>query len=260
MTDPFDSPKTAALDYLSRGWAVVPIGRHSKRPIIAWQVYQQQLPDAADLEHWFARWPDANIAIVTGRHSGLDVDHGGEQSLDALIHERGPLPATMAARSGGGGRHLYFGHPGGVVHNRVDLFRGIDLRGDGGLIVAPPSVHPSGGRYRWLPGCAPEECSPAPLPEFLCAAIVTGKRAPGHPAAFWRELLATGVTEGGRNNAVASLTGHLLWHGVDHQVVTELLLCWNRIRCQPPLDDDEVERTVESIVRTHLRQQSEGGG
>jgi hypothetical protein len=62
------------------------------------------------------------------------------------------------------------------------------------------------------------------------------------------------VAEGGRNNAIASLSGHLLWHGVDEQVVIELLLCWNRSRCRPPLSDEEVVRTVESIVRTHHRQ------
>ena len=62
-----------------------------------------------------------------------------------------------------------------------------------------------------------------------------------------------GVAEGERNNTIASLTGHLLWHGVDPEVALQLLLCWNRVRCRPPLSDDEVARTVESIRRTHVR-------
>ena len=60
-----------------------------------------------------------------------------------------------------------------------------------------------------------------------------------------------GVNEGERNSTIASLTGHLLWHGVDPQVALELMLAWNRLRCCPPLDDEEVARVVASITRLH---------
>jgi hypothetical protein len=60
-----------------------------------------------------------------------------------------------------------------------------------------------------------------------------------------------GVSEGERNSTVASLTGHLLWHGVDPQVALELMLAWNRLRCRPPLDDEEVARVVASITHLH---------
>jgi hypothetical protein len=75
---------------------------------------------------------------------------------------------------------------------------------------------------------------------------------------YWRKLVADGVTEGERNNTIASLTGHLLWHGVDPDVVLELLLCWNRVRCRPPLPDDEVIRTVDSIARLHQQREASG--
>jgi hypothetical protein len=259
MSASVDSAKQAALAYLTRGWSVVPIASRSKRPIIAWQDYQQTRPDVSDVTHWFSRWPDANVGIVTGRISSLvvidvDVAHGGVESLERLESEHEPLPDTVEARSGGGGRHLYFSHPGGHVPNRVELFRGIDLRGDGGVIVAPPSVHPSGERYRWVTGRSPEALPPASLPVWLRQAIAAPGGSTRHPLAFWRELLTEGVVEGGRNNAVASISGHLLGHGVDEQVVIELLLCWNRSRCRPPLSDEEVVKTVESIVRTHQRQ------
>ena len=258
MSTPKDSAEAAARSYLSRGWSVVPVGARSKRPIIAWQSYQHTRADASDITHWFSRWPDANVGIVTGKISGLvvvDVDlaNGGVESLQQLESEHGPLPQTLEAQSGGGGRHLYFSHPGGLVPNRVELFRGIDLRGDGGVIVAPPSVHPSGDRYRWVPGHSPDVLAPAPMPLWLRHMITAPGGSTSHPLAFWRQLLTEGVVEGGRNNAIASISGHLLWHGVDEQVVIELLLCWNRSRCRPPLSDEEVVRTVESIVRTHQR-------
>lgn len=250
-----DSTRAAAQNYLKRGWSIIPIRPREKRPIISWQRFQQRMPTESDVDVWFDRWPSANIAIVTGALSGLivvDVDpaHGGRESLDDLQRTHGPLRDTLEARSGGGGRHLYFAHPGGTVHNRVDLAPGIDLRGDGGLIVAPPSVHPSGNRYAWIPGHGPGEIELAQPPTWLLERL--DKRR-GHSVAYWRELVGTGVVEGSRNATLASLTGHLLWHGVDTGVITELLLCWNRVRCRPPLSDAEVVRTVASVNRSHRR-------
>jgi hypothetical protein len=79
----------------------------------------------------------------------------------------------------------------------------------------------------------------------------------GHPLEYWRRLVTDGVPEGSRNNTIASLAGHLLWHGVDRDVVTELMLTWNRARCRPPLTDVEVVRTVESITRLHRQRADE---
>lgn len=74
--------------------------------------------------------------------------------------------------------------------------------------------------------------------------------------AYWRALAREGVGAGRRNTTIASFTGHLLWHGVDPEVVMELMLAWNRMRCDPPLMDDEVVRTVNSIQQTHRRHTS----
>ena len=162
----------AALGYLARGWSVIPMAEKAKRPAIAWKPYQSRCVSEKTLREWFRRSPAYNVGIVTGARSGLvvmDVDprHGGTQSLKALEREHGDLPKTMEALTGGGGRHLYFSHPGTVVHNRAGIAPGIDLRGDGGCIVAPPSVHPSGKRYRWLKGRAPGQLALADLPAWL---------------------------------------------------------------------------------------------
>jgi len=162
----------AALDYLDRGWSVIPVREREKRPAVPWKAYQQKFVSKETLHEWFRRTPDFNVAIVTGALSGLvvvDVDprHGGKEILKKLEREYGPLPATVESITGGGGRHIYFSHPGGVVHNRTNIEPGIDLRGDGGCIVAPPSVHPSGKRYRWKKEHGPGEARLAPLPDWL---------------------------------------------------------------------------------------------
>jgi hypothetical protein len=244
---------TAAVDYLARGWSVLPVRARDKRPLIAWELLQMTRPSVNELVEWFRQWPDANIGIVTGEISNLvvvDVDpkHGGDDSIERLQQRFDRLPPTVESKTGGGGRHLYFAHPGFPLRNRAGLAQGIDLRGDGGYVVAPPSVHPTGRRYVWARGRSPMEMLLAPLPRWLTA--MRGVRT-GRSIAEWRQLVREGVREGQRNSTLASLAGHLLWHGVDPAVTLELLLAWNRMRCCPPLHDSEAAQVVESISRLH---------
>jgi len=267
MADPDEGPgadaaiRAAALAYAARDWCVVPLRPRDKVPLIRWRGFQERRPDAADVERWFDRWPDANVGIVTGAISKLcvvDVDprHGGDDSLAAWVRAHGGLPATVACRTGGGGRHLYFTAPPEALRGRAGVAAGIDVRAEGGPVVAPPSVHPSGRRYAWQAGRAPADIAVHDLPAWL-ERLVRGPAGqpehPGHPVSYWRALARDGVAEGVRNSTIASFAGHLLWHGVDPDVARELLLCWNRERCRPPLDDAEVERVLESIVWLHGR-------
>jgi len=246
----------AALEYQGRHWSVIPMRAHDKRPAIRWQEFQQRCASKKEIHEWFEHWPDGNVGIVTGAISGLvvlDIDpqHGGDATLNQFIREHGPLPHTIESRTGGGGRHLYLSYPSVVVRNKVGLAPGIDVRGEGGCVVAPPSVHSSGKAYAWLEGHAPGLAPLAGLPAWLLSEMTGNRAHPGHPLSYWREVIREGVHEGERNNTVASLAGHLLWHGVDPDVVQELLLCWNQVRCQPPLSENEVMRIVQSILRLH---------
>jgi len=244
----------AACSYVAKGWSVIPLQRGSKVPAIKWQRYQKARANIGDVARWFRRWPMANIGIVTGEISNLlvlDIDpqHGGVESLGRLEAKSGKLPITVRAATGGGGLHFYFAHPGEFVPNRVGVAPGVDLRGDGGYVVAPPSRHPSGRYYNWVANCSPDEMTPASAPRWLFAGYVNARM--GHTLDHWRSLLREGVAEGERNSTVASLSGHLLWHGVDPDVVLQLLLAWNRCCCRPPLDDAEVSQVVRSISHRH---------
>lgn len=258
-----DAMRTAAQSYAARGWSVIPMESHGKRPLVAWTEFQQRRAAPDEVDAWFEHWPDANVGIVTGHVSGLvvvDVDakHGGFDSLATLTHEFGGLPDTVTAETGGGGRHLYFHHPRDALRNRVGIRPGIDLRAEGGCVVAPPSVHPSGRRYAWASDRSPEAIRVAALPAWFLDLLRKPQRS-SHSLAHWRQLTQAGVDEGERNATLASLTGHLLWRGVDPEVALELLLAWNRSRCRPPLPDDEVARVVQSITHLHERDQGAGG-
>ncbi|HXZ00419.1 MAG TPA: bifunctional DNA primase/polymerase [Stellaceae bacterium] len=248
--------EAAAGDYLRRGWSVIPLRPQSKLPAIRWEAYQRRRADRETLRRWVRRWPGLNIGIVTGAVSGLvvlDLDrgHAGFDSLEALERLHGPLPATVEAETGGGGRHFYFTAPPASLRNKAGIAPGVDLRGEGGMVVAPPSIHPSGGRYRWSPGHEPGTLAPAVLPRWLVQLATDAPAGRGHRLAHWRSLVRAGVEEGRRNTTIASFAGHLLWHGVDSEVVLELMLCWNRQRCRPPLEDAEVARVVSSIAQLH---------
>jgi len=244
----------AAKKYLARGWSVLPLRPHDKRPLIAWRDLQKVHPSEKDITEWFDRCPNGNIGIVTGEISNLvvlDVDarHGGDVSLEDLQRRYRPLPATIEALTGGDGHHYYFAHPGLLTRNRAGLAQGIDVRGDGGYIVAPPSIHPSGKPYEWVPGRGPDEIPLAPLPRWLNTPLHASRV--GRSLSEWRALVRKGVNEGKRNSTIASLTGHLLRHNVDAGVALELILAWNQARCRPPLDDAEVSDIVASIIRMH---------
>jgi len=168
-------PLPAALDYAARGWAVFPLhsmvsGRcscrrdcsHPAKHPIARHGVREATTDEGTIRSWWDRWPWANVGVATGADSRIvviDVDpaNGGTHSLTNLQALMGNLPDTLTARTGGGGLHLVYRHPGGQIRNTAgrlpgvdDPLPGIDLRGDGGYIVAPPSRHRSGACYTWL--------------------------------------------------------------------------------------------------------------
>ena len=247
----------SARAYAARAWSVIPMQPRGKRPLVSWREFQQRIAGEDEIAHWFSRWPDANVGIVTGQISGIvvvdvDIRHGGPASLAEAVLRHGALDATVEVATGGGGRHLYYTHPGVATANRVAMLPGIDLRGDGGCVVASPSVHPSGRCYAWVAGRSPEEVALAPLPRHFGGGGA-GLRPHRHPIGRWRHLVREDIVEGARNNTIASLCGHLLWRGVEGDVVAELMRAWNRSHCRPPLSDAEVLRVVDSVERMHER-------
>jgi putative DNA primase/helicase len=221
------------------------------------------LKDASRNEDVVATWFQGdrpwNIGIVTGQDSGLvvlDIDprHGGDDSLAAIEKEHGPMPSTCRFSTGGGGTHILFQHPGCSVPNSAGkIGPGIDVRGDGGYIVAPPSRHISGARYFVSEGSISEL---APLPEWLFAAITNTHPSKGQPT-NWRQF-SNSVPEGQRNVTLARLSGTLLGRGVEPHLCLDLLLAYNNSHCRPPLAAEEVATIVGSIARREFAKRGIG--
>lgn len=255
----------AALYYARHGWPVFPLRPRSKVPATEHGFYDGTKDPAVITPTW-KNGPNSNIGIPTGTASGLvvlDVDprHGGDDTLAELEHANGEIPDTPRVQTGGGGLHVYLLHPGGVVGNRAAIWPGVDLRGDGGYVVAPPSVHESGREYLFEAGYWPHDLPLADPPGWLLEKLLQpGDNGAAHPPEEWRRLAREGVPEGERNDRCTRLVGHLLRHDVDALVTLELVLAWNRSRCQPPLPDGEVVAIVESIAGRERRRRAERRG
>ncbi len=180
----------------------------------------------------------------------LDVDpqHGGETSFKKQTEKYGELPKTVESLTGGGGRHIYFLHPGkGIkVRNKVGLgklYPGLDIRGDGGCIVAPPSLHESRNKYTWKKGCHFNSHELAPIPKWLLKLITRIDKNKSFGT------VSKKIQEGSRNNALTSLAGKMRKIGLEYNEIFAALKSYNKDECVPPLNEEEVKSIAKSIIR-----------
>ena len=225
------SPRDAALYYRDElGWPTIPVGP-GKKALQPWKKLQKELPTKDYIVHCYEKFPTAGVAILTGGLADLvvmdiDLDRGGLETVQALLkdgtisHEELESPR---ARTQSGGGHVYFAHPGIQISNRVDLWPGIDIRGDGGYVVAPPTSFPTGG-YKWTKGHAPWEIKLAKCPsELLIKVTVTSKNLSGDALAG---LLLPKLL-GQRTDATKRVVGHYCALGLPKVEILQLLKWWN---------------------------------
>jgi len=137
-----------ALRMRSLGFSVIPLKPRSKIPLEGWKEFQTRLASEAEIKEWFRKEPRANIGLVTGQISGLVVlDLDGPDALTFAASRS--LTSPVTALSGSGGKHLYYKWNEELRNSASKIADGVDIRGDGGFIVVPPSIHPNGYRYRW---------------------------------------------------------------------------------------------------------------
>jgi hypothetical protein len=142
-----------ALQYASWGWSVFPLQPAGKEPLTK-HGFKDATTDEKQIRKWWKKHPQANIGIATGRVSGIyvvDVDPRNGGDLSAFWREAN-LDAVRLGMvfTGSDGRHLYFRYPADRdIPSRSEFVKGIDLKSDGGYVVAPPSIHPNGVAYDW---------------------------------------------------------------------------------------------------------------
>ncbi|HUN53991.1 MAG TPA: bifunctional DNA primase/polymerase [Smithella sp.] len=164
---------SAALNYAGENnFSIIPLQKN-KKPYIQWAVYQHRKATAGEIKAWWSKWPHAMLGIVTGQISGLFVvDCDTQEGFDAVQEL---LPDSLnipTARTPRGGWHFYFQYPAdSKLSVQAGIMPGVDIRGEGGYIVAAPSMNGNGRGYEWLDGLSLAEVAPPPMPDALLSAF-----------------------------------------------------------------------------------------
>lgn len=244
---------TEALQYAEvYGFSVFPVGK-DKRPLLSsWKEYQEKKADEKQIRDWWKKFPDANIGIVTGKISGISV-------VDVDVHKGGsrdPFPKTYAVKTGNGGYQLYYRYQEGlsISANAYPQFPFVDIRSDGGYVVAPPSVTDYkdksgkrlGGKYEVIDN---SDFAPFPI------ALFGSKK----PKRNFGSLIS--VSSGSRNDSIASFIGSILLKMKESEFGTT---AWNAVLAvnrtyDPPLYENELRTTFDSIVAKELERRENVG-
>lgn len=243
-----------ALYYANLGLAVLPL----KPPRIPGQkkpgkepLTTHGLKDATTnqnvIKKWWDMWPDANIGIATGSRSGglvvIDLDRRPEEGFDGyetlknwqLIY--GNLPETWLSITGSGGYHFFY-KDSAANRSRTSLYEGVDIKGEGGYIVAPPSIHQNGHTYEWEQ--APEEIALSTADDRVT------KFLQGKPQGTTTEgfQVPETIPEGQRVSTMVKLIGSQRSKGLSTEAIRAAVRAENEARCVPPLTDTELEKEV----------------
>jgi len=138
------------LPMLSAGFSVIPLKPRSKTPLLDWKEFQRRRASEQEVSEWLKKWPDMNVGVVTGEISNVTVlDLDGLRGLEWLQKQKDAVQSSLTTLSGSGGKHLWFKNDGSLRNSASKLADGVDIRGEGGYVAVPPSIHPNGCRYRW---------------------------------------------------------------------------------------------------------------
>ena len=292
MTEPAHAADSdtlnAALTYAARGWPVAPAwtirpdgscscGDHKctskgKHPLgrLVPNGLKNASTDPKTIREWWAKEPTANVLIRTGMVGdrclvALDIDprHNGDESLAILLSQHGDLPPTPMCCTGGGGQHIFMWAAKAIPNSAGKpgdgrFGEGVDVRGEGGYVIAAPSRHESGRSYEWDSGAHPTDLPLAEAPAwFVHLAGWSRKRREATDGADVGSSEAYIV--GGRNDALMRLAGAMRRVGAGLKRITDALLDENEEKCNPPLDPAEVKKIARSAVKYPSGDPAPGG-
>ena len=256
-----------ALEYLRLGWSVLPIRPRSKIPFVKWKPYQEKRPTESEVERWWKSYQKAGVGVVTGKISNLlTIDYDSVDAQNRFCAQFGGRETTICFKSREGHEQDLFHYPmAHTIGPIVGLIEGVDIRAEGSIFIAPPSIHKSGSVYEWI-GINPLEMGIEDiidLPEDILNFILSrqnkserkGKekkvideskrQSSNYPQ--WLEEIIHGVDQGSRDNAATRIAGYFLNQYKGNKEKTLLLMeGWNT-RNNPPLTDIELNKVINSI-------------
>ncbi|MEI6127560.1 MAG: bifunctional DNA primase/polymerase [Pseudomonadota bacterium] len=253
-----------------------------KLPIISsWEKYQNTLPSEEELIGWFTEYPDANIAVITGKISNVFVVDIDSMDVFNRLKQENRIPKTPMVTTGKG-YHLYIKYPNYEVRNKSNTKIKIDIRGQGGYVVAPFSTHGTGRQYSWVEGRSIFDIETAPcegwIADYLKGIDPFQQKNPEAEKAVYdlhsdletifsdvpqiiaaasdkaktdfATVVTNGCDEGERNDTATRLIGRYLGKGLTPDEVWTIIQDWNQ-KNNPPMSESELRKTFESILQSH---------
>ena len=242
----------AALKYAKMGWAVFPCSPDTKKPLTP-HGCKDAKKDLGAIRAWWQRYPNASIAVATGSMSNLimideDLDEiegkDGPHNMMLWERENGDLPETVVVITGRGGRHRYFKYYKDDIRNRAGIIKDVDVRGEGGYAILPPSHHPNGTIYEWE--SSPDEIEIAEVDENVLKFLAIGKEIKEKGQKLKLENV---IQSGQRNTTMHKLACSLQAQGLEDNAIMAAVQQENENRCNPPLSEDEVTTIVKSALK-----------
>ena len=243
------NPLDQALRFLAMGLSVIPVRARDKRPSITWKPYQTRKPTVEEVTAWFSGHDDLNLAIITGAVSGVVVVDADSAEAVSWMQAHHPSPIRSKTAKGS---HYLFAHPGHEIRNGARLGgMALDVRGDGGYIVAPGSIHPNGSVYQ-------EEgdwSETANLPLFQSSWLGEKVQPFASLDALERRVVAyldkiPGEAEGGRDNQAFKVACKLAREfGLSEDIALGHLANWNQ-KNNPPLSMSELKTKIQSALKS----------
>lgn len=244
----------AALQYAERGWAVFPVSKE-KHPLTE-NGFKDATTDSAIIKEWFNHFSGANIGIATGQVSGgliiidVDIDESkgkfGNESLDEWCEENGCyFSETLTATTGRGGKHYYF-QSSEVFGCKVGALKDVDIRGEGGYVVAPPSRHKNGMYYKWDDEDAEivSVQSDSDVEYFLHECFKNDRGGE-------KFEVPDAVESGSRNDTLFKIASSFQAQGLTDENIIASVKAYNLANCNPPLPEREVESILHSVLHRY---------
>lgn len=254
--------KEARDTYLPMGFKLFLTSQHDKKPFFGSHGFLDATNNSEELMQMLNAHPYCMLAVATGNGLlvvDIDIKDGvdGFDTLHRWEKEHGALPETASVITASGGMHLYY-HTDSYIHNNQGvrdasgMLTGIDIRCDGGYVIAPPSINEYGQQYCWQD--YPDEVGIADADENVIAFIKKyadaqiGKSCSRSDGKGLFQLPSTKYVQGERNGGIFKLTCSLKSRNVPADIVTECIQVVNQRHCVPPLPENELMRTIESAL------------
>lgn len=241
----------SALWYRRKNLSLIPIQTDgSKKPLIAWEQWQKELPSEEQVREWWTKWPNANIGIITGKINGIsviDIDwYKLSEEGKAELAKKLPAVFTPTSHSPRGGEHRYFKYTP-ALNSRAGIIEAVDTKSDGGYIIAPPSVN-GNGKYEWDERAHIKDTPLHEVPEQYNSLFLDLYRAQARARVANAVPSTLNFNEGNRDETLFHIANVLVKGGMP-ELEIEQLLSLIASQCIPPFPQKELQEKVKSALK-----------